>query len=138
MEQRDYLMLQIEQLGKVLGKILNNFLGLKSAGKVEQGIETSYSQFKNELDINIEELISVSKDELKKYILERQLKEEHLEILSEYFKELGDSKMSINKSEANLFLSKTIELLEIADEISETISFTRENEKTILQNKINQ
>jgi len=138
MEQRDFFMKQIEQLGQALSKILSDFLGLKSAGKVEQGIQTSYSQFKNNLDIDIEKLISLTKEELKKYTQERNLKQEHLEILSDYFKELGDSKMSINKSEAKTILTKAIELLEIADEISETMSFARENNKNILQIKINQ
>lgn len=41
MEQRDLIKDQIEQLGRVLGKILVDFLGLKSGGQIEHGIEVS-------------------------------------------------------------------------------------------------
>ena len=56
MEQRDLLKDQIEQLGKVLAKILPDFLGLKSEGQISQGIEITNHRLRSELDIEIEEL----------------------------------------------------------------------------------
>ena len=41
MEQRDLIKDQIEQLGKVLAKIIADFLEFKSSGNVNQGIEIS-------------------------------------------------------------------------------------------------
>jgi len=41
MDQEDYLIRQISQLGRVLGKILAGLLGLKATGQINSGIETA-------------------------------------------------------------------------------------------------
>ena len=87
MEQRDLLKDQIEQLGKVLAKILSDFLGLKSNGNVTQGIEISNESLQSELDIDIEKIIALNKTELEEYVRNRKLTESHLELLSEYLKQ---------------------------------------------------
>lgn len=138
MEQRDLLKDQIEQAGKVLAKILGDFLGLKSQGNVEQAIEISNECFQSELDIDIKKLVVLDKSELKKYLKTRKLTYVHLETLSEYLAEIGKSKAT--KVEVELYLKKAIELLEYADEISKSMSFERISKKTeiedVLQQKI--
>ncbi|MDY0280444.1 MAG: hypothetical protein RBR35_07770 [Salinivirgaceae bacterium] len=129
MEQRDLLKDQIDQLGKVLAKILSNFLGLKSNGKVSQGIELTNQSLQSELDINIDKLTTLSIKELPNYLKSRKLNAGHLEILSEYLKEIGIIEMNKNRENAELYLRKAIELLNIADEISKTISLDRMNKK---------
>ncbi len=62
MEQRDYLKRQIDQLGIVLGKIAANLLGIKNQGQISSGIEIANQMFKEELDIDIEELIHFPED----------------------------------------------------------------------------
>lgn len=64
--------------------------------------------------------------------------EGHLETLSEYLKEVGIAKTEINKNEAQLCLKKAIELLDVADEISKTMSFDRINKKSKLKNVLQQ
>lgn len=134
MEQRDLIKDQIEQLGKVLAKILSDFLGLKSSSNVAQGIEISNERLQSELDIDIEKLITLNKTELVEYLKNRRLTAGHLETLSEYLKEVGIAKTEINKSEARLCLEKAIEFLDIADEISKTTSFDRINKKSKIKN----
>lgn len=135
MEQRDLLKDQIEQLGKVLAKILSDFPGLKSSNNVAQGIEISNERLQNEADINIEKLITLHKAELAEYVKNRKLTEGHLETLSEYLKEAGKAKAESNKNtEAQSHLAKAIELLGIADEISKTMSFDRVNKKNKIKN----
>lgn len=138
MEQRDLLKDQIEQLGKVLAKILSDFLGLKSGGNVTQGIEISNESLQSELDIDIETIIALNKTALEEYFRNRKLTEIHLEILSEYLKEVGLAKTKIDKSDAHLSLQKAIELLDIADKISKTMSFDRINKKSEIKNVLQQ
>jgi hypothetical protein len=59
MEQEDYLKKQIDQLARILGKILTDMLGLKNQGQVGAGIEMSIQALKDELDIDIQELIEL-------------------------------------------------------------------------------
>ena len=57
MVRRDYLQKQIDLLGRVLGKILSDLLGLKSVGEIMEGIDSSYLALKEELNLDLEELI---------------------------------------------------------------------------------
>ena len=62
MEQQDHLRRQIEQLGRVLGKILSDLVGLKQKGQVNQGIEITDRALKNELDLDTVELMAIPTD----------------------------------------------------------------------------
>ncbi len=129
MEQRDFLKDQIEQVGKILAEILSGFLGMKSKGLVSEGIEITDQRLQSELNIEIEKLISLSKKELQDYLINRQLTAGQLEILSECLKETGQVEIERNRKEAKMKMEKAIELLDIADEISSTMSFDRINKK---------
>ena len=129
MEQRDLLKDQIEQLGKILANILSNLLGLKSEGQAFQGIEITNQRLQGELDIEIEKITTLTKKELKDYFINRLLNAEFLEILSECIKEIGKVEIEKNIKDAKMKLEKSIELLDIADEISKTMSFERINKK---------
>ena len=133
MEQRDLVKDQIEQLGKALGKILANFLGLRISGQIEQGIEATNKQLKTELDIDIAEVIILSKAELKTYLVERKMAIGHFDTLGEYLKEIGNHQMSYDKNKAKIYLQKSLELLDLEDEISNTISFERQKLKSKIE-----
>ena len=130
MEKRDLLKDEVEQLAKVLAKILSDFFGLKVKNNIAQGIEISNERLQSELDIDIEKLLTFNKSELEVYIKNRKLTEGHLETLSEYLKEVGIAKTETNKSEAQSYLAKAVELLEIADEVSKTMSIDRINKSS--------
>ena len=138
MEQRDLLKDQIEQLGRVLGKMLADFLGLKSESQISEAIEITNQRLQDELDIDVDKLTTLNKTELMDYLLDRKLKAEHLEILSEYMKEIGIEALKANKDNARIWLGKAIELIDIADETSRTMSFDRMNEKTRIENLLQQ
>ena len=136
MERRDIIKDQIEQLGKVLALMLANFLGWKSKGLIDQGIETSNKQLKSELDIDIEELLSNTKDELEEYFSGRKMTGEHLELLADYLYEVGESKIDFDKRFAENHFIKSIDLLEFADEVANTVSLDRLNKKTKIENML--
>ncbi len=138
MEQRDLLQDQIEQLGKVLAKIMADFLRLKANGNAAVGIETSNELMKGQLDINIDQLITLDKSELQEYLNQRKLTESHLEMLSDYLKEIGIEKKKRNQALAEQYFNKAIELLTIADETSKTLSFERMNKKSEIEKFIEQ
>ncbi|MCG8576837.1 MAG: hypothetical protein MI810_18295 [Flavobacteriales bacterium] len=126
MEQRDLIKDQIEQLGKVLAKMLSDFLGLKSEGKLSEGIESTNYRLQTELDIDIHQLLNFTKEELKNFFANRQHTPEHLETLSDYLKEAGIAELELNEGgKSKMYFQKAIELLEIANENSQTMSFER-------------
>jgi len=129
MEQRDLLKEQIEQMARVLGKILADFLGLKSQGKVSQAIEISNQQFKSELDIDIDILVSLSNKELKKYLTKKRLSNEFLETITEYLIEITSDPSSDNYT----LLNTALHIIEIVDNRSNSISFNRIKQKEKIQ-----
>ena len=98
MEQRDLVKDQIEQLGKVLGQI-------------DQGIEVTNRQLKSELSINIDVLVAASKNDLKKYMVERKMATRHVESLSEYLREIGECKMSSNNYNKSRYRAKSQKII---------------------------
>mgnify|MGYP006429408207 CR=1 FL=1 len=82
-------------------------------------------------------MLTFNKTELEIYVKNRKLTEGHLETLSEYFKEVGIAKTETNKIEAQLYLAKAVELLEIADEVSKTMSIDRINKSSEIKNYFN-
>jgi hypothetical protein len=135
MERRDLLKDQIEQMGKVLAEIVSSFLGLKSKGRVSEGIEISKDQLKGQFDIDIETMMALNSHELKDYLKVRNLTAGHIETLSDYFTELGKTKMDTNNQQvASSKLKKALELLDVADEISGTMSFERMEKRNEIEN----
>ncbi len=132
MEQRDLIKDQIEQLGKVLGKLLADFLKMKSTGNVSQGIEIVDQQLDSTLDLSLEAVLTRPKRELKEHFLNRNTTAEQLETLSDLLKAVGESKLEHHPGEARNLLLKAGELLDIADEITATASFIRMDKKGII------
>jgi len=125
MEKRDYLMHQIEQMGKVLAQVVATFLRLKSKGKVEEGIVKCNEELQNELDIDMESLARLDKIALKDFFADRKFTPAHLETLSNYMEEVGKS-LDVQEPKRGIrFLKKAIQILELADEMTGTFSFER-------------
>jgi hypothetical protein len=63
-EQEDYIKRQIDQLGRALGKILADLMGLKARGQVNNGIESADQSIKNASGLNLDDLTSIPADRL--------------------------------------------------------------------------
>lgn len=136
MERRDYLMAQIEEMGKALAKLVAGFLGWKRNGDPARGLEITNEQFKAEVDLDIDFIFAADKPELEKYFSEKRLVDSHVELLSDYFKEVAGGLAETDQPEAKKWYQKALVLLEIADEVSNTASFTRIAKKEELHSLI--
>lgn len=83
MQRRDLLKDQIEQLGKVLAKMLDSFFNFKSNGQVGLGIQQTEQTLKEELGIDLDKLTRLSNYELKQFLEDRNYTNDHLQQLSE-------------------------------------------------------
>ncbi len=135
MERRDLIKDQIEQMAKILGMILSDFLGLKSTGDIEEAIQTTNERFQGELDLDIEKILALDIDELSTYLTSKELHASHLEILATYLTEIGISKL--DEAEKVNYLNKAITLLDLADAMSKTFSFQRMNQRERIQDLLN-
>jgi len=127
MEQEDYLMRQINQLARVLGELLLDFIGSKNKGQVNIGIETINQVFKDELDYDIDELMNTSSDIfVNKLITEKQFNNNCFEKLAEIFLQIADS---MEKNERKMLYEKCIVIFEYLDMSSNVFSVERQWKK---------
>ena len=139
MEQRDIIKDQIEQVGKTLGKLIAKFLDLKTMGEVNDAIQVTNRELKEEIKIDVKTLLSLDKKDLKISLKQKHFGEKSLEDLSDYFRTIGESKIN-HPSEAKVYFEKAIELLELADEVSAMFSlnrmYKRKKLKTLIKEEI--
>lgn len=125
MEQRDLIKEQIDQLGKVLGIILADFLGLKRDLGGAKGIEITNTRFQAELDLDIEHLLSLEKGELEHFLEEHKIATDHLDVLSEYLMGAGEGLIDEDSEKAAVYLTKSLEVMDILDTTTRSLSFQR-------------
>ncbi len=136
MEKRDLILDQIEQLGYFLRKMFAAFLDKNSIGNTTEALDLVTNEFKSELDFDLPFFVDLSKEEMKNYLLNFKFNEQHLENLSELLKEMSSSK-SFDKETSNQYLKKALELLDFADEKSNSFSFERNNRKNQIKILLN-
>lgn len=129
MEKRDLIQDQIEQLGFFLRKLLADFIKSKSVGSEIVSIDLISKQLKNELDFDLEFFISLTNEEMKKYVLKYNFSSQHLDSLSNLLVEM--STLEFNSKVINQqYLTKAIELLDLSDQMSNSISLAHNIKKS--------
>ena len=129
MEKRDLIQAEIEKLGFFLQRLLANFLNGNSAGNSIEAVDLVTNELKNELDFDLPLFVSLSNDEMKKYLSNFKFNEQHLEKLVDLLAEMNSSKA---------YLTRAIEVLDWADELSNSFSFERNSKKIKIQQLLNQ
>ncbi len=129
MEKRDLIQAEIEKLGFFLQRLLAIFFKGNSAGNSVEASDLVTNEFKNELDFDLPLFISLSNDEMKKYLSNFKFNEKNLEKLADLLAQMNTSK---------IYITKAIDVLNWADEISNTYSFERNNKKIKFQQLLNQ
>ncbi|KPK87283.1 MAG: hypothetical protein AMS27_03010 [Bacteroides sp. SM23_62_1] len=127
MEQRDYLMRQIEQLGEVLAVMLARLLGIKQKGNASLGLEELRQTYKSELDLDVEELIRIPKEKIVETFLKKnKLMEHHLETIAELLQVTGEDLISYDRvKDGNNILEKSLYILEYLQTTSKVYSINR-------------
>jgi hypothetical protein len=128
MQQEDWLLRQINQLSRVLGKILADLLGLKNQGRAGEGIEAAQVALKSELDLDIDGLLSIPKELLIKTLIEeKKFSDENLDnlagiffLISEELEQRGNDPERMKK-----FYGRALIIFEYLDHRGSTYSFDR-------------
>ena len=123
MEQRDYLMRHVEQLGVVLGKILSKLLGLKDNGI--EVVDTVNQCFKEELGLDISQLNDIDDDKwLDTLKTEKRFDSESLERLADILLFVAEAE-NVDFKERNRLYKKCSLIYVYLDESEKTYSFDR-------------
>lgn len=125
MIQRDFLQDQIEQLGKVLAKMLAYFLDIQTPAEFSSRMESIEEQLQKELEIELPELLTREKEGLKAYLLDKNLNGDHLDTLSKLLEAMGRQQRALNLSDSRTYLERALTLIELSDEVSGVLSFEK-------------
>jgi hypothetical protein len=128
LQQEDYIKRQIDQIGRVLGKILSDLIGLKARGQMGDGIELTSLALKKELDLDIGSLTSVPTEEFINTLkVIRTMNDDSLEMLADIFLLIAEEPMitdADNENRIKLF-ERSLTIYEHLDRTSSIYSFDR-------------
>ncbi len=133
MFQEDYLLRQINQLARALGKLVFDFMGIKNTGLIEEYHQVADKILKEEIDYNLTELLEIPDDEFVSHLLRKDgFNDANLNLLADLFYEMGSY---LAKKEALPYLKKALILYQYVENHDSTYSFERRKkiEDTILK-----
>ena len=122
MKQDDYLLNQIDLLGKVLAKIIEQLLKRKTNNEIFEVSEVTIQISEKEAPITIVELLELSNDKLIEFLIRHQFQLNHFEKMGELFHLLSNE--SIHRLNC---LNKSLTLYNYVHKHSTTYSTERVN-----------
>jgi len=128
-------MAQIEQIGKVFSKILLGFKEEKIQDSIDSAIDKANSNFLNQTNVSIEQILKLKVIELKEYLKDKVLSTNHIDIIVNYLLEIVNSKY-LNNENKILYLQKTLELHLVSDQLFQAISFGNNQKQAEIKEKI--
>lgn len=123
MEQRDYLMVQIEELGRVLTNLIAEMRGLKTKGLIIEELEIANRTFKIEFGFDFQKLLEISPAKIMATLQSREnFNAENLEKLAEIFLLLAENEQEKNK---NNLLEKSLTIYQYLEQNEQDYSMKR-------------
>lgn len=137
MFRKDYIQKQLEQLGRVIAKVIADLSGLKTDGATDEGLRLARNTMQAELDVELNDLIALKPDDTIEFLIaEKQLIPGKLNLLADLlfatlplYEESGQELIAENLREKTLLLYEYVNLSE------RTFSATRQQNIAALKDK---
>ena len=126
MEQKDYLLREVEKIGLVLSAIRQKLFGCKEnlAITLENQIETAKGMLLNETDFDLDKFLTLNIEDSNEYICSFEgFSIENIAFLAEHISQIGFSDES---DKFKKYLEKALQLYELCNLKSKTYSMERE------------
>jgi hypothetical protein len=136
MEQKDYLLREIEKIGLLLKMIFNKIAGKEEnyALTVENQFEEAKGLLLSEIGFDIDTFLSIEKSEIEQYISEfNGIKGSNIELLADIFRVMG---MKTDSSMTKEYLERALKLYELCNSLDKTFSFDRERKINEIRNAL--
>ena len=138
MEQKDYLMREVEKIGMIISAIGQKIFGGKgnTAITLEEQIKDAKDMLFNGADFDIDKFLNSTIQDSNKYISGFiGFNNENIELLANYLFQIGLSNKSDNSKK---YLEKALQLFELCNLQDKTYSFERETNIKIIMKKLTQ
>ena len=134
MEQRDYILREIEKIGAIIRAIRQKIFGGKEnlAIVLEKQVDDSKGMLLNGTGFDLDQLLTLSREESNEYISNfKGFSIENIELLAECISQIGFSDTSDHSTR---YLEKALQLYELCNLKSDTYSLEREATITAIKN----
>ncbi|MCX6245733.1 MAG: hypothetical protein NTU98_13645 [Bacteroidetes bacterium] len=136
MEQKDYLMREIEKIGVLLWAIIDSLINNKE--NLSLTVETHFEKTKeillNEIGFDLDEFLTFEETASDVYLLQfKGMNSGNIELLAEVLAQFGRNEQSENK---RLFFKKALQLYALCERRDKTFSFDRERKINELKNSL--
>lgn len=136
MEQKDYLLREIEKIGLVLAAIWQKLFGGKENPAIAftQQIGEAKGMLFNEINFDLDHFLTLNKEESNEYINSfKGFTIENIESLAKLIAQIGFSDISENGKE---YLEKALQLYEFCNTNDKTYSLERETKVKVIKENI--
>ena len=136
MEQRDYILREIEKIGLVLSAIRQKVFGGRDqlAISIEKEADDAKGMLLSELNFDLDEFLLLNTEETNKYLSDfKGFNIENIEQLAECISQLG---FSDNSGKSKKYLEKALQLYELSNLKSQTYSLERERNILEIKNAL--
>jgi len=136
MEQKDYILREIEKIGMVLRAILNRLMGSgdSPAIQIEKQFEETKEMLANQMDFDLEKFLAHNEANSMKYLSQyRGINLENIETLAKVLMQMGLQRNSTHKKS---YLEKALHLFNHCNQSDKTFSFEREENIAIITNEL--
>ena len=123
MIRQDFIIKQINQLGQVLARLLSDLQGLKSSGQKSAGLEITNQTLKNELDLDVQDLIDIPTDNFIETLTDQKnITIESLEKLAEILLLIADN----NHEDSKIMYQKCVIIYEYLEKAEDSYTLHRQ------------
>ena len=136
MEQKDYLLKEIEKIGTIIGIILQKLLGGKgnAAITLEHQIENTKGKLLNEMNFDLDKFLDLNTADANEYILNfAGFSVENIGLLAECLSEIGFNDKCDNPKK---YLEKALQLYNLCNLKGKTYSIERETNINAIKNAL--
>lgn len=136
MEQKDYILREIEKIGLIISSIRQKLFGGKEnlSLTIENKISDVSGMLLEESDFNLNIFLSLNTEESNEYISSfKGFSNENIELLADCIYEIC---MTDNSSDSKQYLDKALQLYELCNLKSKTYSLKRENRIITIMNTL--
>jgi hypothetical protein len=127
MEQKDYLLREIEKIGLLLRMLIDKLThkGDNVAITIDSQFEETKELMLQEIGFDVDLFLRVNITEVENYIAKfTGFRATNIELLADVIKEMG---MRVEPAMTKIYLEKALKLYKICNSLDKTFSFEREN-----------
>ena len=136
MEQKDYILREIEKIGAILIAIQQKIFGGKKSltTRLENQIETTKAMLLNEIQFDLDKFLDLDIQESNEYLCSFEgFNIDNIELLAKCISQIGFNQKSNNSKK---YLEKALQLYDLCNLKSNTYSFEREANRLTIKNAL--